>query len=61
MIGRKNTDSVSVKDVPAHAFIAAYATYLKKANKLNLPKVAGPKLTLEPRFHQDWSPQAVGS
>ena len=46
MIGRKNTDNVTVKDVPANAFIAAYATYLKKANKLNLPKVPRPKTNL---------------
>ena len=39
MIGRKATDSVTVKDVPAAAFILAYSNYLKKANKITLPKV----------------------
>jgi ribosomal protein S19E (S16A) len=39
MIGRKAKDSITVKDVPAHDFIVAYANHLKKANKINLPKV----------------------
>ena len=39
MIGRKSKDTVTVKDVPAHSFIVAYANYLKNSNKINLPKV----------------------
>jgi ribosomal protein S19E (S16A) len=35
----------SVKDVPAYDFIRAYANYLKKNDKLELPKVP-PPLTL---------------
>ena len=39
MIGRKATDVVTVKDVPAADFIAAYANHLKKANRITLPEV----------------------
>jgi ribosomal protein S19E (S16A) len=39
MIGRTEKDFITVKDVPAQAFIVAYANHLKKANKINLPKV----------------------
>merc|ERR1712194_123180 len=34
MIGRKTTDSVTLKDVPCNDWIAAYADHLKKSNKL---------------------------
>lgn len=30
MIGRKSTDKITVKDVPAEEFIKAYAEHLKK-------------------------------
>ena len=30
MFGRKSTDTVTVKDVPASEFIKAYAEHLKK-------------------------------
>lgn len=54
MIGRKAKDSITVKDVPAHDFIVAYANHLKKANKINLPKVD--LYHSEQRFHQDRPP-----
>merc|ERR1739845_292572 len=37
MIGRKDGDFVTLKDVPAGDFIAAYADFLKKSNKIELP------------------------
>lgn len=30
--------SVTVKDVDAHAFVRAYAAYLKRSGKLEIPK-----------------------
>jgi ribosomal protein S19E (S16A) len=53
MIGRKAQDTVTVKDIPAHDFIVAYANYLKKANKITLPKVV--IYDQERRHHQDRS------
>merc|ERR1711953_863064 len=38
MIGRKEGDMVTLKDVPANKFIEAYAEFLKKSNKIELPK-----------------------
>ena len=38
MFGRTSKDTITVKDVPAQSFIVAYANYLKKANKIQLPK-----------------------
>merc|ERR1712203_155895 len=37
MIGRKEGDMVTLKDVPAGKFIQAYADFLKKSNKIELP------------------------
>merc|ERR1712048_1129615 len=37
MIGRKEGDMVTLKDVPAGKFIEAYAEFLKKSNKIELP------------------------
>eukprot|EP00178_Gracilaria_changii_P004515 TRINITY_DN1730_c1_g1_i1.p2 TRINITY_DN1730_c1_g1~~TRINITY_DN1730_c1_g1_i1.p2 ORF type:complete len:162 (+),score=31.57 TRINITY_DN1730_c1_g1_i1:15-500(+) len=37
MIGRKPTDTITVKDVPAHDFIVAYAQHLKKNNTISVP------------------------
>merc|ERR1712113_784334 len=37
MIGRKDGDMVTLKDVPAGKFIEAYAEFLKKSNKIELP------------------------
>merc|ERR1711913_82084 len=37
MIGRKDSEFVTLKDVPAGDFIAAYADFLKKSNKIELP------------------------
>merc|ERR1712023_73921 len=37
MIGRKDGDMVTLKDVPAGKFIEAYADFLKKSNKIELP------------------------
>ena len=34
MIGRTHTDLITVKDVPAAAFIKAYAEHLKKSQKI---------------------------
>lgn len=34
MFGRSNTDSITLKDVPAEAFIEAYADHLKKTQKV---------------------------
>ena len=34
MLGRSASDSITVKDVPAHAFIVAYAEHLKKAQRI---------------------------
>lgn len=59
MIGRKSKDSITVKDVPAHTFIVAYANHLKKSNKINLPKVE--RCDEELRFHQDWTSEGGGS
>ncbi len=59
MIGRKSKDIVTVKDVPAHTFIVAYANHLKKSNKINLPKVASSDPEL--RFHQDRPPEGAGA
>lgn len=39
MLGRKPTDFVTVKDVPAHDFIVAYAEHLKKSNIIEIPEV----------------------
>ena len=36
MIGRKSTDVITVKDVPADEFIKCYADHLKKSNDLPL-------------------------
>ena len=38
MIGRTSKDTITVKDVPASEFIAAYAEQLKKSNELTLMK-----------------------
>ena len=38
MLGRKTTDFVSLKDVPAEPWIKAYADYLKKSQKIALPE-----------------------
>merc|ERR1712084_159643 len=38
MIGRKDGEFVTLKDVPANDFITAYAEFLKKSNKIELPK-----------------------
>lgn len=40
MLGRKPTDFITVKDVPAHDFIVAYAQHLKKNNTISVPDVA---------------------
>merc|ERR1712139_198300 len=37
MLGRKDGEFITLKDVPANEFIAAYAEFLKKSNKLNVP------------------------
>merc|ERR1711881_802738 len=37
MIGRKEQDFVTLKDIPANDFVAAYADFLKKSNKIELP------------------------
>ena len=34
MLGRKATDKITVRDVPAEAFIKAYADHLKKSQKV---------------------------
>ncbi len=34
MLGRTTTDTITVKDVPAHAFIVAYAKHLKSSQKV---------------------------
>lgn len=34
MLGRKATDKITVRDVPAPAFIKAYAEHLKKSQKV---------------------------
>ena len=39
MLGRKDNEMVTLKDVPANDFIAAYADMLKKTNRIELPKV----------------------
>jgi hypothetical protein len=39
MLGRKPTDFITVKDVPAHDFIVAYAQHLKKNNTISAPDV----------------------
>ena len=33
------TGGVTVKDVSSHAFVKAYAAYLKRTGKLEVPKV----------------------
>merc|ERR1712048_1450934 len=38
MLGRKDNEFVTLKDVPANDYIAAYADFLKKTNKIELPK-----------------------
>merc|ERR1712017_33910 len=38
MLGRKDNEFVTLKDVPANDFIAAYADFLKRTNKIELPK-----------------------
>ncbi len=38
MLGRSASDSITVKDVPANAFITAYAEHLKKTQKIQLVK-----------------------
>merc|ERR1712021_250943 len=38
MLGRKDNELVTLKDVPANDFIAAYADFLKRTNKIELPK-----------------------
>merc|ERR1712072_460468 len=38
MIGRKTTDFVTLKDVPADKWIQAYADYLKKTQKITPPE-----------------------
>jgi len=37
MLGRKEGEFVTLKDVPAGQFIGAYADFLKKSNKIELP------------------------
>merc|ERR1711862_274229 len=37
MFGRKENDFITLKDVPTNDFIAAYANYLKKHNKITPP------------------------
>jgi len=39
MQGRKGTDFVTVKDVPAWDFIVAYADHLKKTSTIKVPEV----------------------
>ena len=34
MIGRKSTDKITVRDIPAEAFINAFAEHLKKSQKV---------------------------
>ena len=36
MIGRKPTDLITVKDVPADKFIRSYADHLKKTNEMKV-------------------------
>jgi ribosomal protein S19E (S16A) len=55
MLGRKPEDFITVKDVPAAAFIHAYANHLKKSNKINLPKVRASNE--ESRLVEDRPPQ----
>ena len=38
MLGRKTTDFVTLKDVPAEPWIKAYADYLKKSQRISLPQ-----------------------
>ena len=38
MLGRTASDSITVKDVPAQAFINAYAEHLKKTQRIALVK-----------------------
>merc|ERR1712066_764801 len=38
MLGRNDGEFVTLKDVPAGDFIAAYADFLKRTNKIELPK-----------------------
>merc|ERR1711988_895730 len=37
MLGRKDGEFVTLKDIPAQDFVAAYADFLKKSNKIELP------------------------
>lgn len=37
MLGRKEKDTITVKDVPADLFISALASHLKDTNKIDLP------------------------
>lgn len=39
MLGKKAKDFITVKDVPAHDFIVAYAQHLKKNNTITVPDV----------------------
>lgn len=39
MLGKKANDFITVKDVPAHDFIVAYAQHLKKNNTITVPDV----------------------
>ncbi|TPX69337.1 hypothetical protein SpCBS45565_g02612 [Spizellomyces sp. 'palustris'] len=53
-----STGGVTVKDVSAHAFIKAYAAYLKRTGKLEIPKwvdlvKTGTYKELAP-YDQDW-------
>ena len=38
MLGIKDNEFVTLKDVPANDFMAAYADFLKRTNKIELPK-----------------------
>lgn len=59
MLGRKSTDFITVKDVPAHDFIVAYAQHLKKNNTISAPDVS-PQLS-DPRIWNSGRPPPTSS
>lgn len=59
MLALQDNFSFTVKDVPAGAFVKAYADYLKKNDKVVVPDVKTPSFSLHKvyivdRIRQDW-------